>query len=158
MFGGLGSFNTLGVSELKPLAAAPLEAARAAPARASTFGEVDDDIDAIDAVDLELFPIFEEEAQELLPKLDGQLRDWLREPATRRTPPPACGRCTRSRAARASPGRCDWARWRTGYSRPSKKAVHKALTDLGHPYAVCRSVDDVKAFFDHIDVRTREAA
>ena len=81
VFGGLGSFNTLGVAELKPLAAAPLEAARAAPARASTFGEVDDEIDAIDAVDLELFPIFEEEAQELLPKLDGQLRDWLGEPA-----------------------------------------------------------------------------
>ncbi|HEV7575537.1 MAG TPA: Hpt domain-containing protein [Caldimonas sp.] len=80
VFGGLGGFNTLGVSELKPLAAAPLETARAAPARASTFGEVDDDIDAIDAVDLELFPIFEEEAQELLPKLDSQLRDWLREP------------------------------------------------------------------------------
>ncbi|HSC64139.1 MAG TPA: Hpt domain-containing protein [Caldimonas sp.] len=81
VFGGLGSFNTLGVSELKPLAAAPLESARASTARASTFGEVDDEIDAIDAVDLELFPIFEEEAQELLPKLDGQLRDWLGEPA-----------------------------------------------------------------------------
>ncbi|MEO5844987.1 MAG: Hpt domain-containing protein, partial [Caldimonas sp.] len=80
VFGGLGSFNTLGVAELKPLAAAPVEAARAAPARASTFGEVEDDIDAIDAVDLELFPIFEEEAQELLPKLDSQLRDWLGEP------------------------------------------------------------------------------
>ncbi|MDQ6638131.1 MAG: Hpt domain-containing protein, partial [Pseudomonadota bacterium] len=82
VFGGLGGFHTLGVSELKPLAAAPLDAGRAAPARASTFGEVDDDIDAVDAVDLELFPIFEEEAQELLPKLDSQLRDWLREPAT----------------------------------------------------------------------------
>ena len=81
-FGGLGAFNTLGVAELKPLAAAPVEAARPAPARPSTFGDVDDDIDAVDAVDLELFPIFEEEAQELLPKLDGQLRDWLREPAT----------------------------------------------------------------------------
>ena len=81
VFGGLGSFNTLGVAELKPLAAAPVEAGRPASARASTFGEVDDEIDAIDAVDLELFPIFEEEAQELLPKLDGQLRDWLGEPA-----------------------------------------------------------------------------
>jgi chemosensory pili system protein ChpA (sensor histidine kinase/response regulator) len=80
VFGGLGSFNTLGVAELKPLAAAPLDAGRPAPARASTFGEIDDEIDAIDAVDLELFPIFEEEAQELLPKLDGQLRDWLGEP------------------------------------------------------------------------------
>jgi len=80
-FGALGSFNTLGVAELKPLGAAPLEVPRSAAARPSTFGEVDDDIDAVDAVDLELFPIFEEEAQELLPKLDGQLRDWLREPA-----------------------------------------------------------------------------
>jgi chemosensory pili system protein ChpA (sensor histidine kinase/response regulator) len=81
-FGGLGSFNTLGVAELKPLGAAPLEPPRSAAARPSTFGEVDDEIDAVDAVDLELFPIFEEEAQELLPKLDGQLRGWLREPAT----------------------------------------------------------------------------
>ena len=80
MFGGLGGFNPLGVSELKTLAAAPVEPARPASARASTFGDIDDEIDAIDAVDLELFPIFEEEAQELLPKLDGQLRDWLREP------------------------------------------------------------------------------
>jgi chemosensory pili system protein ChpA (sensor histidine kinase/response regulator) len=74
-----GSFPS-GHAELKPLAAAPTEATRSAQARPSTFGEVDDEIDAIDAVDLELFPIFEEEAQELLPKLDGQLRDWLREP------------------------------------------------------------------------------
>jgi len=81
IFGGLGAMNPLGISELKPLAAAPLETARPAPSRASTFGDVDDDIDAIDAVDLELFPIFEEEALELLPRLDGQLRDWLREPA-----------------------------------------------------------------------------
>ena len=64
-------------------------------ARASTFGEVEDDIDAVDAVDLELFPIFEEEAQELLPKLDSQLRDWLREPATSATRRRACARCTR---------------------------------------------------------------
>ncbi|HEY2187500.1 MAG TPA: Hpt domain-containing protein [Caldimonas sp.] len=81
MFGGLGGFNPLGVAELKPLSAAPLETMRAAPARPSTFGEIDDEIDAIDAVDLELFPIFEEEAQELLPKLDAQLRNWLVSPA-----------------------------------------------------------------------------
>ena len=81
MFGGLGAMSPLGVYELKPLAAAPFEPARSVVARASTFGDVDDDIDAVDAVDLELFPIFEEEAQDLLPKLDGQLRDWLSEPA-----------------------------------------------------------------------------
>ncbi|HTJ05311.1 MAG TPA: Hpt domain-containing protein [Caldimonas sp.] len=79
-FGALGSFQPLGVAELKPLAAAPVETPRATPARPSTFGDVDDEIDAIDAVDLELFPIFEEEALELLPKLDGQLRDWLLAP------------------------------------------------------------------------------
>ncbi|HEY2561237.1 MAG TPA: Hpt domain-containing protein [Caldimonas sp.] len=81
MFGGLGGFNPLGVAEFKPLSAAPIETKRATPVRPSTFGEVDDDIDAIDAVDLELFPIFEEEAQELLPKLGAQLRDWLVAPA-----------------------------------------------------------------------------
>jgi chemosensory pili system protein ChpA (sensor histidine kinase/response regulator) len=43
--------------------------------------DLDDEIDAVDAVDLELFPIFEEEAQELLPKLDGELREWAAEPA-----------------------------------------------------------------------------
>ncbi len=91
MFGGLGAMNPLGVSELKPLAAAPLETARPSAARASTFGDVDDDIDSVDSVDLELFPIFEEEALELLPKLDGQLRDWLREPAAT-THPAACMR------------------------------------------------------------------
>jgi chemosensory pili system protein ChpA (sensor histidine kinase/response regulator) len=82
-FGALAPFGTLGVSELKPLAAAPTVAVRPAHlAHASTFGDVDDDIDAVDAVDLELFPIFEEEALELLPKLAAQLRDWARQPTT----------------------------------------------------------------------------
>ncbi len=80
-FGALSPFPALGLSELKPLASAPQEALRPAPARASTFGDLDDEIDAVDAVDLELFPIFEEEAQDLLPKLDAQLRDWSAEPA-----------------------------------------------------------------------------
>ncbi|HEX2540868.1 MAG TPA: response regulator [Caldimonas sp.] len=80
-FGALSPFPSLGLSELKPLASAPQEALRPAAGRASTFGDLDDEIDAVDAVDLELFPIFEEEAQELLPKLDGQLREWAAEPA-----------------------------------------------------------------------------
>ncbi len=40
-----------------------------------------DDIDAVDAVDLDLFPIFEEEATELLPQLGGALRQWSARPA-----------------------------------------------------------------------------
>lgn len=38
--------------------------------------DVDDDIDAIDVIDPDLFPIFEEEAHELLPQLGGALRQW----------------------------------------------------------------------------------
>ena len=40
----------------------------------------DDEIDAIDAIDAELFPIFEEEALELLPQLASRLRDWAERP------------------------------------------------------------------------------
>ena len=79
-FGALGGFNTLGVAALRPLGAVPVEVARPASARSSTLVDADDDIDAVDAVDFELFPIFEEEALELLPKLDGQLRDWALAP------------------------------------------------------------------------------
>ena len=48
----------------------------AQPAAADTDG-----IDAVDAIDTELFPIFEEEADELLPQLQTRLRDWLGRPA-----------------------------------------------------------------------------
>jgi len=80
-FGALSPVGSLGVAALKPLAAAPVERVRPLGVRPQSFGDVDDDIDAVDAVDLELFPIFEEEALELLPKFDGQLRDWARQPA-----------------------------------------------------------------------------
>jgi chemosensory pili system protein ChpA (sensor histidine kinase/response regulator) len=43
--------------------------------------EDDDEIDAVDAVDPELFPIFEEEAAELLPQLASRMRDWAERPA-----------------------------------------------------------------------------
>ncbi|WP_198969172.1 Hpt domain-containing protein [Xylophilus sp. ASV27] len=39
-----------------------------------------DDFDVVDAVDQDLFPIFEEEAQELLPQLGGALRQWAAHP------------------------------------------------------------------------------
>lgn len=42
--------------------------------------DVDDDIDAIDVIDPDLFPIFEEEAAELLPQLGGALRHWASRP------------------------------------------------------------------------------
>ncbi len=40
----------------------------------------DEDIDAVDTMDDELFPIFEEEAEELLPQLQTRLREWLEQP------------------------------------------------------------------------------
>ncbi|MFZ3123807.1 MAG: Hpt domain-containing protein [Acidovorax sp.] len=46
----------------------------------SAGSDVDDDIDAIDAIDPDLFPIFEEEAAELLPQLGGALRQWASRP------------------------------------------------------------------------------
>ena len=52
-----------------------------AMARAVFAGsEGDDAIDAIDVIDPDLFPIFEEEASELLPQLGGALRQWASRP------------------------------------------------------------------------------
>lgn len=73
-FGGLGGLN-----ELKPLGELPVEAPRHAQTPDKSI-EDDDSIDAVDAVDPELFPIFEEEAEELLPQLAAKLRDWARKP------------------------------------------------------------------------------
>ncbi|MDD5333011.1 MAG: Hpt domain-containing protein [Rhodoferax sp.] len=40
----------------------------------------EDDIDVLDTIDVDLFPIFEEEALELLPQLGGALRQWTARP------------------------------------------------------------------------------
>ena len=61
--------------------AADVEGAAVEPtASLAAIGE-DDEIDAVDAVDAELFPIFEEEADELLPQLQARLREWHEQPA-----------------------------------------------------------------------------
>jgi chemosensory pili system protein ChpA (sensor histidine kinase/response regulator) len=49
-------------------------------ARTDAFDD-DEDIDAVDALDEELFPIFEEEAEELLPQLQARLREWALAPS-----------------------------------------------------------------------------
>ena len=41
---------------------------------------VDDDIDAVDTLDADLFEIFEEEAQELFPRLGTSMRQWMARP------------------------------------------------------------------------------
>jgi chemosensory pili system protein ChpA (sensor histidine kinase/response regulator) len=74
-----GRFETFGVAELKPLGELPVEAPHRVPM--SALVDSDDTIDAVDAIDDELFPIFSEEAEELLPQLASRLRDWTRKPA-----------------------------------------------------------------------------
>lgn len=46
----------------------------------STVQDIDDDIDVQDTIDADLFPIFADEAQELLPQLGGALRQWTARP------------------------------------------------------------------------------
>jgi chemosensory pili system protein ChpA (sensor histidine kinase/response regulator) len=48
--------------------------------RSLTEQEAEDEIDVLDALDPDLFPIFEEEAQELLPQMGGALRQWTSRP------------------------------------------------------------------------------
>ncbi len=82
-FGQLDArIEPLGVAELKPLAELPVAGVeRATPVEREVAIEGTEDIDAVDAVDAELFPIFEEEGQDLLPLLATQLRDWARRPS-----------------------------------------------------------------------------
>lgn len=56
-------------------------AATAVPVAAAQGSRLsgDDDIDAVDAIDPDLFPIFEEEAVDLLPKLGAGLRQWAQQ-------------------------------------------------------------------------------
>jgi chemosensory pili system protein ChpA (sensor histidine kinase/response regulator) len=52
----------------------------AAPASAAEGHADDEDIEVVDTIDPELFPIFEDEADELLPQLHARLRDWVDRP------------------------------------------------------------------------------
>jgi chemosensory pili system protein ChpA (sensor histidine kinase/response regulator) len=77
----------LGVAEFKALAPLPADGeGLSMPAVSGLTGagpvhwDDESDIDAQDQVDADLFPIFEEEAQELLPQLATQTRQWLDMP------------------------------------------------------------------------------
>jgi chemosensory pili system protein ChpA (sensor histidine kinase/response regulator) len=74
-------------SAASPSNTAPLPALRlvGTGARADALDD-DRDIDAQDQIDSELFPIFEEEAEELLPQLQSRLRDWMHKPADAAAP------------------------------------------------------------------------
>ncbi len=59
--------------------AAQPSAALLTPVVGATDGSADD-IDVVDAIDVDLFPIFEDEAQALLPSLSAALRQWAARP------------------------------------------------------------------------------
>jgi chemosensory pili system protein ChpA (sensor histidine kinase/response regulator) len=59
---------------------APLADARRIVAPSIEGSADEEDLDAVDAIDVELFPIFEDEASELLPQLASRMRDWLERP------------------------------------------------------------------------------
>ena len=68
--------------------------------------DVDDDIDVVDVIDPDLFPIFEEEAAELLPNwvahcASGQLVRTIWVPAAK-----SCVPCTHSKVARVWQAPC----------------------------------------------------
>ncbi len=88
--GGVSTFTPLpamtqlgeiGHTELRSLADLPQPVEVAAAAVRPDALDADDDIDAVDAIDPELFPIFEEEGQELIPQLQARMRDWARRPS-----------------------------------------------------------------------------
>ena len=69
---------------LPDLPVAPQAAAAAQqPLGAASLDDDEDDIDLADAIDPDLFPIFEEEAVELMPQLGGALRQWSARPDNR---------------------------------------------------------------------------
>ncbi len=70
------SFPVLGVAAAGLASAAVLSVVP----RSLTEQEAEDEIDVADALDPDLFPIFEEEALELFPQLGGALRQWTSRP------------------------------------------------------------------------------
>lgn len=68
-------------SSFAPIASSTVMAHKVSPQRLSQgASHEDDDIELVDALDVDLFHIFEEEAQELLPRLGSALRQWVTRP------------------------------------------------------------------------------
>jgi chemosensory pili system protein ChpA (sensor histidine kinase/response regulator) len=74
--------NVAVTSEFEPASPAPEPVtAAAASSQPSAFSEdMDDEFDAVDVIDPDLFPIFEEEGAELMPQLGAALRQWAARP------------------------------------------------------------------------------
>jgi chemosensory pili system protein ChpA (sensor histidine kinase/response regulator) len=64
-------------------AAVPVMASAQVSRAAQILEREQDEIDVADAIDADLFPIFEEEAIELMPQLGGSMRQWSDRPGDR---------------------------------------------------------------------------
>ncbi|OYT98310.1 MAG: hybrid sensor histidine kinase/response regulator [Burkholderiales bacterium PBB1] len=86
----LQRLDPIGVAELQPLSELPTaeesERLRVTPSGPSQHFDDEEDIDVSDAIDAELFPIFEEEAEELLGQLATRLQEWVRHPEDPQAP------------------------------------------------------------------------
>ena len=77
-----GSSSVAKIPEAQPVVGGtPSAAVGAAPL--TVAAAENEEIDAVDALDEDLFPIFAEEAEELMPKLGTALRDWVADPNQR---------------------------------------------------------------------------
>ncbi|BDT69080.1 sensor histidine kinase RcsC [Comamonadaceae bacterium OS-1] len=68
------------IAAVEALAEAPVPAEALPEFAAASPSDFDEEIDLDDVIDVDLFPIFEEEAAELLPQLGGALRQWWARP------------------------------------------------------------------------------
>ena len=114
----------------EPAVAAPVARA-VAPAlsvvkrdAASLVGtDVDDDIDVVDVIDPDLFPIFGKRLPNCCPNwvahcASGQLVRTIWVPAAK-----SCVPCTPSKAARVWQAPCAWVKWRTASSLPLSRST-----------------------------------
>jgi chemosensory pili system protein ChpA (sensor histidine kinase/response regulator) len=132
---GQADFHTLAPLDT---ASAPVE--RRAVSRPKSF-DGNDDIDAVDVVDAELFPIFQEEAAELLPELASRMRDWAQQPGNP-SGPTACMRTLHTLKGGA----------RLAGAMRLGEIAHRLETAIEHLMArQTVTADDVEALFSQAD-------
>ncbi len=125
---------------LTPLDMLPAAAERRAVSRPKSF-DGNDDIDAVDVVDAELFPIFQEEAAELLPELASRMRDWAHQPASA-AGPTACMRTLHTLKGGA----------RLAGAMRLGEIAHRLETAIEHlMQRQSVSADDVEGLFNQVD-------
>ncbi len=144
------AFTEFGHTELRTLGELGAAVARSVAglqpsARADALDD-EDDIDAVDAIDAELFPIFEEEGQELIPELQSRMREWMRRP----TEAAAASACMRTLHTLKGGARLAGA-MRLGEMAHRLETAIEHLVGRGHA-----SADDVERLVARVDaIETR---